>query len=100
MIVREKDPVERDSFIKTLESMGFRKDIDDPRGRQEIIDAVLPITVNVAEKIYGMIGNKTCAAAATSSGLVMTKEEFSESLRINYMDKECNSFPYYFLKLL
>ena len=68
MIIGEKDSVERDSFIKTLERMGFRKDIDDPRGRQVIIDDGLPITVNITDKTYGMMGNVTCAAAAESNG--------------------------------
>ena len=76
--VREKDPDGRREILEFLENMGYRLDEEEPRTRQEIIESVLPITVDRKNKEYRMMGNVTCAAAAVSSGRMITKEEFFE----------------------
>ena len=78
MFVREKDPDGRREILEFLENMGYRLDEEEPRTRQEIIESVLPITVDRKNKEYRMMGNVTCAAAAVSSGRMITKEEFFE----------------------
>ena len=78
MFVREKDPDGRREILEFLENMGYKLDEEEPRTRQEIIGAVLPITVDSKNKEYRMMGNVTCAAAAVSSGRMITKEKFFE----------------------
>lgn len=78
IFVREKDPDGRREILEFLENMGYRLDEEEPRTRQEIIESVLPITVDRKNKEYRMMGNVTCAAAAVSSGRMITKEEFFE----------------------
>ena len=78
IFVREKDPDGRRKILEFLENKGYRMDVEEPRTRQEIIGSVLPITVDRKNKEYRMMGNVTCAAAAVSSGRMITKEEFFE----------------------
>ena len=75
IFVREKEPDGRREILEFLENMGYGLDEEEPRTRQEIIGAVLPIMVDSKNKEYRMMGNVTCAAAAVSSGRMITKEE-------------------------
>ena len=72
--IRDKD--ERAGFIDMLEKEGFVIDKNAVRTKQEIIDSVLPLVVNLSKKSYDMIGNATCAAAAVSCGALMGAEDF------------------------
>lgn len=76
--IDEKDPAKREKLISFLEEGGYDFDDEELRSRQEIIEGILPIMVNMAERIYRMMGNVTCAAGAASSGRVVTTEEFYE----------------------
>lgn len=76
IFVREKDPDGRCEILEFLEGMGYKTDEEETRTRQEIVESVLPITVDKRNKEYRMMGSVTCAAAAVSSGRMMTKEEF------------------------
>ena len=58
---------------RLVESRGFTVD---NRDRQEILESRFPLTVNMAKKTYSAMGNVTCAAAAVSSGHLMTVDEF------------------------
>ncbi len=80
MFVRENDTNKRREILECLENMGYRLDESEPRTRQEIIDSVLPITVDEKKKEYRMMGNVTCAAAAASSGCLITREEFFKKI--------------------
>ena len=53
-----------------LETDGFVINDNAVRTKQEIIEAVLPLKVDMKEKTYDMMGNTTCAAAACSGGLM------------------------------
>ncbi len=76
---RNKD--ERAGIIDMLEKDGFVTDKNAVRTKQEIIEAVLPLVVNLREKSYDMMGNVTCAAAAVSSGTLMKAEDFCRYYR-------------------
>lgn len=73
VFVRADDHATRQRIIDDLESRGFTVD---NRDRQEILESRFPLTVNMAKKTYSAMGNVTCAAAAVSSGHLMTVEEF------------------------
>ena len=60
----------RAKIIEILEKDGFVISDNAVRTKQEIIEAVLPLKVDMKEKTYDMMGNTTCAAAARSGGLM------------------------------
>ena len=74
--VREKGKEERQKLIGFLENNGYELDQYEPRSKNEICDDFLPIVINPLEKKYRMMGNVTCAAAAVSSGKMITAQEF------------------------
>lgn len=69
-----KDMHERETFIKNLESKGF--EIEEKYSRKGILKNVLPITVDLENKLIGRIGNVTCACVASKNGMIMHEEEF------------------------
>ena len=56
----------RAKIIEMLEKDGFVISKEAVRTKQEIIDAVLPLKIDMKDKTYDMMGNTTCAAAACS----------------------------------
>ncbi len=72
MFVRTEDREERQELITLIEKNGYELDRDECRSKDEILDGFLPIDVNPIDRNYRMIGNFTCAAAAVSSGKMMT----------------------------
>ena len=76
--VRTKDPKSRDKLINYLEKEDFFVDEEYGDTKQSILELVYPIKVNFGQKTYGVIHNTTCAAAAVSSGAVVSEEEFYE----------------------
>ncbi len=81
MFVGAKGREERQELITFLVDNGFQLDPDECRSTEEILDGFLPIDVNPTDRKYRMVGNVTCAAAAVSSGKLMTAGEFLRSLR-------------------
>ncbi len=75
-IVKEKESMFREEIVEFLEEQGYMLDETESRSRQEIIDYFLPIMINIKKKVYAMMGNVTCAAAASSTGEVHTRKEF------------------------
>ena len=74
--VDARDREKRAGIIDMLEKDGFVISNDAVRTRQEIIDAVLPLVVDIPGKSYDMMGNVTCAAAAVSCGALMDADDF------------------------
>ncbi len=64
----------RKCFIEMFEKRGFI--IDKRFSKEEIIESVLPITLDFKTKEIGRIGNVTCAAAALSQGAIKKEDEF------------------------
>ncbi len=77
--IGEKNPAEREKLICFLEKEGVVLDTDESRGRQEIVEGILPIAVNIEARTYRMMGNVTCAAGVASSGRIVKAEDFYES---------------------
>ena len=73
--IAEADSRYREEILDFLEKKGFKMDKDEFRSREEIIGSVLPITVNMAEKTYRMMGSVMTAAAASSKGSLSKKED-------------------------
>ena len=67
------DQAARQRIIDDLELHGFTAE---NRDRLDILESRFPLSVNLAKKTYGAMGNVTCAAAAASSGRLMTVDEF------------------------
>ena len=76
MIVGEKDNGLRCEIIEFLETNGYSLSDGECRTRRKIIDDYLPINVDTDNKVYSMMGNVTCAAAASMNGILLTREEF------------------------
>ena len=74
--VKTKGKEERQKLISFLKEQGYRVDKDESRTPDEIEESNLPLEIDLTDKIYRMMGNATCAAAAVSSGKVITAEEF------------------------
>ncbi len=75
VFVEVKGADERAKFIDMLEKEGFVISEDAVRTKQEIIEAVFPLIVNIREKNYDMMGNATCAAAAVSCGALVGADD-------------------------
>ena len=76
VFVDERNKEERKNFIRILEENGYSLDKDETRSIDTIIDWVLPIEIALKNKEYRMMGNITCAAAAVTQRLLISKEEF------------------------
>ena len=81
--VRTNDLESREKLVDYLEKGGFSVDEEFGDTKQSILESRYPIKVNVQRKAYGVIHNTTCAAAAISSWVVISEEEFYE----RYMGK-------------
>lgn len=66
----------RKDLIMFLEKNGFACAENESRSRESTIESRFPLTVDLARKEYGHIGNTTCAAAAAASGKLITVKEF------------------------
>jgi DNA polymerase III delta prime subunit len=76
MLVRTMVDEEREKLMEFLENEGFELDKDEFRSREVILDEGLPISIDLEEKKYRMIGNVTCAAAAVTCGVMKTADDF------------------------
>ena len=74
--VHAKEVRDRQEIVLFLEKHGYELDKAEQRSKEEIIGYFLPIIVNLTEKTFKMMGNVTCAAAASSKGCIMDKDEF------------------------
>ena len=75
--VRTRSKEERSYLLEILDNKGFC--IEKGAGCftvHDILESCLPLTINVASKEYGIMGNITCAAAAASSKVLMECDEF------------------------
>ena len=78
--VEIKNKEEREAFIKNLETKGYTI-AKTCFNREDIIDGIFPIVVNITDKKITMLGNVTTSAAATSSGVLINKEQFDLLLK-------------------
>ena len=67
----------REYFISSFEKKGFV--IDKRFSKKELIESVLPITLDFGTKEIGRMGNVTCAAAAASCVAIIKEEDFWKS---------------------
>lgn len=74
--VRTRGKIARKYFIEFLEKNGFKTGTDSVFSREEILDSILPVSVDLDSLEYDRMGNITCAAAASAVGAVFTVEEF------------------------
>ena len=81
--IRNKE--ERKDFIENLETKGY---IIDKIffNRDDIIGGIFPLVVDLTNKKINMMGNVTTSAAAVSSGVLISKEQFE--LLLKYKDKK------------
>ena len=63
---------DRARLVEFLETEGFSCDAD----RQDVLDSVLPLVIDMKKKRFFRIGNVTCAAAAASGGCIINDKEF------------------------
>ncbi len=63
-------------FIEFLEKNGFKCEEDASDGRENTVCSRFPIKVDFGRKEYGSIGNVLCAAAAASSNVLISAEDF------------------------
>ena len=68
----------RREIIGYLIGEEYTLDPSENRSRDEIIESFLPLYVDKTSKTYWMMGNITCAAAASSSGKMINMEKFYE----------------------
>lgn len=78
IFVDERERKKRLEFIEFLEGNGYNLDKDEFRSKETIVEGVLPIDVDPKNKEYRMMGNVTCAAAAASQKLLISKDEFCQ----------------------
>jgi len=71
--IRTNDHATRQRIVADLEARGFTAG---ETGKRQILESRFPLKVNMYEKTYDTIGNVTCAAAAASSGCLLTVNEF------------------------
>ena len=76
--IRNKE--ERKDFIENLETKGY---IIDKTffNRDDIIGGIFPLVVDLTNKKINMMGNVTTSAAAISSGVLISKEQFELLLK-------------------
>ena len=74
--VKTRGKEARKTFIEFLEKNGFKIGTDSVFSREEILDSILPVSVDLDSLEYDRMGNITCTAAASSLGVVLTVEEF------------------------
>ena len=80
---------ERLRMIEFLESLGYELGKDEFLSREEIKGHYLPLSVDIAGKSFGMMGNATCAAAAASSGSISSTDDFYRIIRsVNPKEEE------------
>ena len=84
--IRVNDRQTRQRLIDDLRARGFTLD---PMEQRPIPELKLPLTVDWDRKTYGAMGNITCAAAAATSGALMTVDEFYA----RYMGPEARQEP-------
>lgn len=73
---------ERQKFIEKLETNGYEIDTT-IFSKDDIICGIFPIVVNLNNKKISMLGNVTTAAAAVSSGVLITQAEFEKNINLN-----------------
>ena len=69
-----------------LEGQGFK--IDGKYLREDILNSVLPITLNFDTKGIGRMGNVTCAVVALSQGMIIKEKDFWKQLDDEYLYKK------------
>lgn len=77
--IRNKE--ERQKFIENLENKGYIVD-ETLFSRNDIISGIFPITVDLKNKKISMMGNVTTSACAVQSKVLISQEEFWESLSL------------------
>lgn len=82
--IRNKE--ERLEFIKVLETNGYTVD-ESIFNKEKIICDKFPIIVDIKNKKINMMGNVTVSAAAVSSGVLISREEFEQL----FISKECEN---------
>ena len=77
MYVQPSSDEERLKLTERLEGQGF-KCAEGHQSRGDMIASRLPLSINLEEKIYSLIWNTTCAAAAASCRVVVTEREYNK----------------------
>ena len=72
----------REHFISSFEKKGF--EIDKRFSKENLIESVLPITLDFSTKEIGRMGNVTCACIASKHRMIMQEDEFWKTLEIDY----------------
>ena len=76
--VRTSGVEERVEFVESLESEGYKPNEERGFTREDVLESNLPVTVDPIRKVYGRMGNVTCAAAAVTQKILVTVDEFYE----------------------
>ena len=72
----------REHFINSFEKKGFV--IEKRFSKEELIESVLPITLDFGTKEIGRMGNVTCTCIASKHRMIMQEYEFWKTLDIDY----------------
>ena len=74
--VRTYSHEDRVRLVEFLEAKGFSYDKDRALDRQDVLDSVLPLMINLKEKSYFRVGNITCAAILASNECIISDKQF------------------------
>ena len=72
----------RGDFVEFLEKNGFECRTDEITSRESVIESIFPISIDIENKRYGHLHNKTCAAAAVSAGDTYTVSQFYKLIEL------------------
>ncbi len=72
----------RERFLEFLEMNGYECENDEITSRESVIESIFPISVDIENKCYGHLHNKTCAAAAISAGDAFTVSQFYKFIEL------------------
>ena len=84
------DKESRKALVEFLEQQGYVCEEDDVTNREKVLNARLPVVVNVIDRKYSMLHNVVCAAASIASNMLISEEEFY----VLYKGKNCTYSEY------
>ena len=76
-----RDSQRRRELIEFLEDKGYSVVIDKITNRELLIESKFPILINSGDKTITMYHTVTCAAAAASSGSLISVEKFYNTFK-------------------
>ena len=72
--VRTNSKDEREKLVETLENDGYKP--EETFSKEDVMESGFPVSINLADKTYGRMGNVTCASAAATQRVLETIFEF------------------------